>query len=304
MLREHMLFFAEHREEREAMAHALYEKTRTHFSLSVMIQKQRDIYAKILRRKARKAERDGVLICGAYGKGNRGDNTILSAIVGQLTHIDPELPITVLSRDPRETRTCAAVPAIYTFNPCKSHRLMKKSRLYISGGGTLMQDATSTRSLLYYLYSIRQASHYLRLFAPLVPILYLDCIVDGIHKGLGQQIYCVRVNTLTNLLDVIFLFLLLPRYGIGGYYFTYVLTHVINFYLSIRRLLQITHAAPYRKFLVLSVSCVFLSVGISAAFLPKVPRWSSVCFGAGIYLTLLSLLLIMTGCIDKSQSSP
>jgi len=34
---------------------------------------------------------------------------------------------------------------------------MKKSRLYISGGGTLMQDATSTRSLLYYLYSIRQA---------------------------------------------------------------------------------------------------------------------------------------------------
>lgn len=157
MLREHMLFFAEHREERETMAHALYEKTRTHFSLSVMIQKQRDIYAKILRRKARKAERDGVLICGAYGKGNRGDNTILSAIVGQLTHIDPELPITVLSRDPRETRTCAAVPAIYTFNPCKSHRLMKKSRLYISGGGTLMQDATSTRSLLYYLYSIRQA---------------------------------------------------------------------------------------------------------------------------------------------------
>ncbi len=156
-LRDHMLFFAGNKEEREAMGHALYEKTRTQFSLSVMIQKQRDIYASILRRKARKAERDGVLICGAYGKGNRGDNTILSAIVGQLTHIDPELPITVLSRDPEETRVCASVPAIYTFRPLKSRRILKRSRLYISGGGTLMQDATSTRSLLYYLYSIRQA---------------------------------------------------------------------------------------------------------------------------------------------------
>ncbi len=156
-LRDHMLFFAENKEERKAMGHALYEKTRTHFSLSVMIQKQRDIYASILRRKARHTKRDGVLICGAYGKGNRGDNTILSAIVGQLTHIDPELPITVLSRDPAETRICASVPAVYTFRPLKSRRILKRSRLYISGGGTLMQDATSTRSLLYYLYSIRQA---------------------------------------------------------------------------------------------------------------------------------------------------
>ncbi len=156
-LRDHMLYFAEHEAERKAMGQALYEKTKTHFSLSVMIQKQRDIYASILRRKARTEDRDGVLICGAYGKGNRGDNTILSAIVGQLTHIDPELPITVLSRDPGETRVCASVPAVYTFRPLKSRRILKRSRLYISGGGTLMQDATSTRSLLYYLYSIRQA---------------------------------------------------------------------------------------------------------------------------------------------------
>ena len=156
-LRDHILFFARDEEARKTMGKALYEKTKAHFSLSVMIQKQRDIYASILRRKAREGTRDGVMICGAYGKGNRGDNAILSAIVEQLDHIDPELPITVLSRDPKETRVCAAVPAIYTFRPCKSRRIMNKSKLYISGGGTLMQDATSTRSLLYYLYSIRQA---------------------------------------------------------------------------------------------------------------------------------------------------
>ncbi len=175
---DHMLYLAQHKEEREAMGQALYEKTRTHFSLPVMIQKQRDIYAGILRRKARKFEkRDGALICGAYGKGNRGDNAILSAIVGQLNHIDPDLPITVLSRDPKETRLCASVPAIYTFRSPKIHRVLKKTKLYISGGGTLMQDATSTRSLLYYLYSIRQAKK-----AGCKVMLY-GCGIGPIHKG-------------------------------------------------------------------------------------------------------------------------
>ncbi|MBR6824983.1 MAG: polysaccharide pyruvyl transferase family protein [Oscillospiraceae bacterium] len=180
-LRDHMLYLADHAEERIAMGHALYEKTRTHFSLPVMIQKQRDIYASILRRKARKGKRDGALICGAYGKGNRGDNAILSAIIGQLEHIDPELPITVLSRDPKETRLCAQVPSVYTFRPLKSRRILRHSDLYISGGGTLMQDATSTRSLLYYLYSIKQAKK-----AGCKVMLY-GCGIGPIHREKNRK---------------------------------------------------------------------------------------------------------------------
>ena len=180
-LRDHMLFLAQNQEIRESMGQALYEKTRTHFSLPVMIQKQRDIYAGILRRKSRANSRDGVLICGAYGKGNRGDNAILSAIVDQLEHIDPDLPITVLSRDPKETRACASVPAIYTFRFPKIRRTLKKTKLYISGGGTLMQDATSTRSLLYYLYSIRQATK-----AGCKVMLY-GCGIGPIHREKNRR---------------------------------------------------------------------------------------------------------------------
>lgn len=195
-LRDHMLFFAEHEEERVSMGHALYEKTRAHFSLSVMIQKQRDIYASILRRKARNKKRDGVLICGAYGKGNRGDNTILSAIVGQLEHTDPEIPITVLSRDPQETRVCASVPAVYTFRPLKSRRILKKSKLYISGGGTLMQDATSTRSLLYYLFSIRQAKR-----AGCKVMLY-GCGIGPIQKERNRRRTAKILNACAHVISV------------------------------------------------------------------------------------------------------
>ena len=149
------------------------------------------------------------------------------------------------------------------------------------------------------LYGSHTAGQYLKLFAPLVPILYLDCIVDGMHKGLGQQIYCVRVNTLTNLLDVIFLFLLLPRYGIGGYFFTYTLTHVLNFYLSIRKLLQLSGAAPGWRFLLSVAFSVLAAAAVVVCFIPTVPRWSNVLVCGGVYLTLLPLLLTLTGCVDK-----
>ena len=87
------------------------------------------------------------------------------------------------------------------------------------------------------LYHSHQAGRYLRLFAPMALFLYLDAMVDGLQKGLGQQLALVRYNSFTNVIDVVGLWTLLPRYGIGGYVFTYVLSHLVNLFLSLRRLL-------------------------------------------------------------------
>lgn len=80
----------------------------------------------------------------------------------------------------------------------------------------------------------------LRLYAPLLLILYLDAIVDGILKGLSQQLSCVRYNTLTSFLDVAGLFWLLPRFGMAGYFVSFAVTHLLNFVLSLRRLCMVT----------------------------------------------------------------
>lgn len=90
------------------------------------------------------------------------------------------------------------------------------------------------------LYDNRDAGVYLRRFALLAPMLYCDAITDAMIKGLGQQTACVRYNILTSALDVLFLFLLLPIYGMEGYFFSFLVTHLINFALSLRRLLKLT----------------------------------------------------------------
>ena len=90
------------------------------------------------------------------------------------------------------------------------------------------------------LYGNEAAGTQLRLYALLIPMLYCDAIVDAMTKGLGQQKICVRYNILTSFLDVVFLYILLPEYGIIGYFISFFATHLLNFILSLRRLLKIT----------------------------------------------------------------
>ena len=146
------------------------------------------------------------------------------------------------------------------------------------------------------LYHSADAGKYLQWFAPLIPMLYLDCIVDGMHKGLGQQIYCVRVNTLTNLLDVVLLFWTLPRYGIAGYYFTYLFTHFINFGLSLHRLLKLTDADPGWRFLLCTALSICLLIRFTRRLIPMTIRWDSVLICGSLFLTAAICLLILVGC--------
>ena len=90
------------------------------------------------------------------------------------------------------------------------------------------------------LYKSEAAGRYLRWFSVLAVMLYCDGVTDAMIKGLGEQKASVRYNILTNSMDVAFLYILLPRYGIVGYFISFTVTHIINFFLSIRRLLRIT----------------------------------------------------------------
>ena len=143
---------------RARLGTAIYEKVKTEFSVESMTRRQEEIYRSILNRKLREDQgRYGAVICGAYGKGNAGDDAILVSMIRQLRQQDPDLPITVMTRKPRQTAVLTGVSTVHIFNVLSAGRRMKRSQLYISGGGSLIQNATSTRSLWYYLYSIRQA---------------------------------------------------------------------------------------------------------------------------------------------------
>ncbi len=117
-------------------------------------------------------------------------------------------------------------------------RGLKITLLYGLAFSGLMYLLADTLCLRFY--GSAAAGRYLRLYAPLIPMLYCDAITDTMTKGLEQQKACVRYNILTSAMDVTFLYYLLPKYGMEGYFVSFLVTHLVNFILSLRRLLRIT----------------------------------------------------------------
>ncbi len=98
-----------------------------------------------------------VILSGYYGFHNSGDDAILTSIITGLREKCPNISITVLSKNPQETAKTYGVTSIDRFSFCKIFKAMKKTKLLISGGGSLLQDVTSSKSLFYYLSIIRLA---------------------------------------------------------------------------------------------------------------------------------------------------
>ncbi|MDR7871274.1 MAG: polysaccharide pyruvyl transferase CsaB [Tissierellaceae bacterium] len=92
-----------------------------------------------------------ILVSGYYGFDNSGDDAILKAIVKDIRSLDSKLNIVVLSNNPEKTNVMYNVKAINRFKFMEVIKAIKSTSLLISGGGSLLQDVTSTRSLLYYL---------------------------------------------------------------------------------------------------------------------------------------------------------
>lgn len=92
-------------------------------------------------------QRRGVL-CGYYGMGNGGDEALLASLLQMLPkHVTP----LVLSGNPEQTRDRYQVDAIQRKDAIAVLNALRQSDVFIWGGGSLIQDATSVISPLYYI---------------------------------------------------------------------------------------------------------------------------------------------------------
>lgn len=144
------------------------------------------------------------------------------------------------------------------------------------------------------LYESREAGKYLKWFSPLAVMLYCDAVTDAMIKGLGEQKASVRYNILTNLMDVTLLYVLLPLHGIWGYFISFTITHAINFFLSIRRLLKITGISIRIYVPFMTVISALLSIVLCHHL--NNPIIQSLCA-----ITILICLLILFGVLHKND---
>jgi polysaccharide pyruvyl transferase CsaB len=125
------------------------------YSADVMTQTQLEGYEGLLKKKP--SDLHDILICGYYGYGNMGDETILSVLIEKLRAENPHLRLCVLSASPKQTKRLHNVDTVARFDPIGIAQAMDRSKILLFGAGNLLQNKTSTHSLLYYTHILHSA---------------------------------------------------------------------------------------------------------------------------------------------------
>lgn len=114
-------------------------------------------------------------------------------------------------------------------------------------------------------YRNEQTGTVLRILAPLVPLMYLDNVVDSILKGLDQQLSSLKYNFSDSVLRVLLIYTLIPVYGLKGYIGVLFFSTIFNASLSIHRLIKVAklQVAPV-NWVVKPALCAALSVLLAA----------------------------------------
>ena len=161
-----------------------------------MAETQLGIYQNVLKLEQYKKDKYGVLICGAYGRGNSGDEAILKAIVDSVRSIDSIIPITIMTKKPKETALKYGLDTIFTFKVFSFLRAMKNCSLFINGGGNLIQDSTSSRSLFFYLYTILAAKH------RGCKVIMYGCGIGKVHRPFNRKITKLIINKYADIITL------------------------------------------------------------------------------------------------------
>jgi stage V sporulation protein B len=141
--------------------------------------------------------------------------------------------------------------------------------------------------------------------APLVPLLYLDFVVDALLTGLGQQMKTLRINTADYAIRIGLVLLLIPRFGFAAYIVIVYISTFFNAVLSIRRLLIVSGARiDYPGWIIKPLICACIA-GLCGSLLQKllfpVPDAWSVMLQAVLISAVYTGLLFVTRCLTRDD---
>lgn len=89
-------------------------------------------------------------------------------------------------------------------------------------------------------YHSTSAGTYLQVLAPIVPLIYLDVVVDSLLKGLDEQFNSMKYNFSDSLIRVILILCFLRFFGMESYVCILFFSTIFNAALSLHRLLKVT----------------------------------------------------------------
>lgn len=139
------------------------------------------------------------------------------------------------------------------------------------------------------IYKDKSVGFLLKALSPIVPLMYLDSISDGILKGLDQQTFTFRTAITDSALRIILILLLLPKTGIMGFIYIMYFSNFFTCFLNVGRLIKISKAKINFNKLVILPLCLALSICLFCRFL----IYSLFNVNLFVYILLLCVLSVV-----------
>ncbi len=139
------------------------------------------------------------------------------------------------------------------------------------------------------LYDSEEAGYYIKIIAPVIPIMYLDTAVDSMLKGLGRQLFCMRVNIVDAALSVLLVWVLVPLWGAEGYAAVIIISEILNAGVSIWKLIVVADVTPEPVlWLVKPLIASLLSGAAMRCIINRVPQLYRATGGANLTLLIIA----------------
>lgn len=153
---EKVLYLINNREKITELGESLYRKASSEFSNEALAKAYLKNYKSFIKKYKREKKYD-IILSGYYGFDNFGDDLVLMLLIESLKEEIPDLEILALSKSPQKAMQRYKINCKYRYNPLSIKNALKQSNNYINGGGTLLTDVTSKRSLSYYCLMLKYA---------------------------------------------------------------------------------------------------------------------------------------------------
>jgi len=90
--------------------------------------------------------------------------------------------------------------------------------------------------------------------------MYLDGAIDGLLKGLNEQIHSMKINIMDAALSVLLVYFLVPHFGVNGYVVAIFACEIFNCGMSLLRLINITQPEiSLKKAILKPIACIVVS---------------------------------------------
>ena len=163
------------------------------------------------------------------------------------------------------------------------------------------------RQLGVLIYDSEEVGFLLQVLAPLMPVMYLESVVDGILKGLNQQVSSLKYSVADSVVRIALILLLVPARGMEGFLFVMIVSNLLTSFLNIHRLLKVTGLHLkwgqwiFKPLLAMATAdAIALLLGRVPA-VAQLPMLASVALGGVLAIGLYCLILPLIGCVTRED---